>query len=70
MFPHKLRLNVVMDIEITLRMENWCVGDWDETQNGAHVVRRKRLRNVKPGNHLAYFLAFMVKAGVVNTEAP
>ena len=22
-------------------MENWRVGDWDETQNGAHVVRRK-----------------------------
>ena len=31
---------------------------------------QKRLRNEKPGNHLAHFLAFMVKAGVVNTEAP
>ena len=30
-----------MDSEITLRMENWRGGDWDETQNGAHVMRRK-----------------------------
>ena len=22
-------------------MENWRGGDWDETQNGAHVMRRK-----------------------------
>ena len=41
MFPHKLPRNVVMDSEITLRMENWRGGDWDETQNGAHVMRRK-----------------------------
>ena len=30
-----------MDSEITLKMENWRVGDWDETQNSAHVMRRK-----------------------------
>ena len=30
-----------MDSEITLRIENWRGGDWDETQNGAHVMRRK-----------------------------
>ena len=30
-----------MDSEITLRMENWRGGDRDETQNGAHVMRRK-----------------------------
>ena len=41
MFLHKLPRNVVMDSEITLRMENWRGGDWDETQNGAHVMRRK-----------------------------
>ena len=29
-----------MDSEITLRIENGG-GDWDETQNGAHVMRRK-----------------------------
>ena len=29
------------DSEITLRMENWHGGDWDETQNGPHVMRRK-----------------------------
>ena len=34
-------VNVVMDSEITLRMENWRGGDWDETQNDAHVMRRK-----------------------------
>ena len=22
-------------------MENWCEGDWDETKNDAHVMRRK-----------------------------
>ena len=32
---------MVIDSEITLRMENWRGGDWDETQNGAHVMRRK-----------------------------
>ena len=41
LFPRKLPWNVVMDSEITLRMENWRGGDWDETQNGAHVMRRK-----------------------------
>ena len=30
-----------MDTEITRRMKNWCGGDWDETQMGAHVMRRK-----------------------------
>ena len=30
-----------MDLEITLRMDNWRGGDWDETQNGAHVMRRR-----------------------------
>ena len=30
-----------MDSKIALRMENWRGGDWDETQNGAHVMRRK-----------------------------
>ena len=30
-----------MDSEITRRVENWRGGDWDETQNGAHVMRRK-----------------------------
>ena len=32
---------MVIDSEITLRMENWRGGDWAETQNGAHVMRRK-----------------------------
>ena len=41
LFPHKLQWNVVMDSEITLRMENWRGWDLDETQNGAHVMRRK-----------------------------
>ena len=41
MFPHKLPRNVFMDSEITLRIENWRGGDWDEKQNGAHVMRRK-----------------------------
>ena len=41
LFPHKLPWNVVIDSEITLGMENWRGGDWDETQNGAHVMRRK-----------------------------
>ena len=43
-----------MDSEITLRMENWRGVDWDETQetHGAHVMRSKRLRNAKQGNHL------------------
>ena len=36
-----------MDSEITLRIENWRGGDWDETQNGAHVMR-----SAKPGNYL------------------
>ena len=35
LFPHKL------DSEITLRMENWRGGDWDKTQNGAHIMLRK-----------------------------
>ena len=30
-----------MDSEISLRMENWRGRDWDEKQNGAHVMRRK-----------------------------
>ena len=30
-----------MDSEITLRMDNWRGGDWDETLNGAHVMRRR-----------------------------
>ena len=41
LFPHKLPWNVVMDSEITLRTENWRGGDWDETKNGAHVMRRR-----------------------------
>ena len=32
---------LVIDSEITLRMENWRDGDWDKTQIGAHVMRRK-----------------------------
>ena len=32
---------MVLDSEITLRKENWHGGDWDETQYGAHVMRRK-----------------------------
>ena len=30
-----------MDSEINLMTENWRSGDWDETQNGAHIMRRK-----------------------------
>ena len=41
LFPQKLSWNLIMDSEITLRMENWRGGDWDETQNGAHIMLRK-----------------------------
>ena len=41
LFPHKLPWNVVMDSEMTLRRQYWRGGDWDKTQNGAHVMRRK-----------------------------
>ena len=34
-----------MDSEITLEMENWRSGDWDETQNGAHRVRGMHSRS-------------------------
>ena len=34
-----------MDSEITLKMENWRGGDWDETQNGAHRVRSMHSRS-------------------------
>ena len=52
LFPHKLPWNVVLNSEITLRMENWRGGDWDETQNGAHVIRRKGCVLQNQGNTL------------------
>ena len=36
-----------MDSEITLRMDNWRGGD--ETQNGAHVMRRRGCAMQKKG---------------------
>ena len=45
-----------MDSEITLRMENWRDGDWDETQNGAHVMRRKGCAMQNKGTILKLFL--------------
>ena len=40
--------------KITLSMENWRGGDWDETQNGAHVMRRKGCAMQKQGITLNY----------------
>ena len=55
LFPHKLPWKVVMDSEITLRMENWRGGDSDETQNDAHIMRRQGCAMQNQGITLKYY---------------
>ena len=45
-----------MDSEITLRMENWQGGDWDETQNATHIMRRQGCAMQNQGITLSHSL--------------
>ena len=37
-------------------MENWRAGDWDETQNGAHVMRTEGCAMQNQGIPLSFLL--------------
>ena len=54
-------------------MENWCGGDWDETQKGAHVMRRKGRAMQNQGITLRMFalsVCFVeMQSGVQNAKA-
>ena len=73
LFPLKLPWNVVIESEITLRTENWRGGDWDETKNGAHVMRRKGCAMQNKGITLTWFnrapVAQLVEHRVIMLEA-
>ena len=59
-----------MDSEVTLRMENWRGWDWDETQNGAHVMRRKGCTMQNQGITLVitvFFRVFLKHFNVLKT---